>query len=376
MSTHSSDPPPVSPSVWAWHAPRMPRSRLTALPGAKWELMRRDARHGTVRRVRRNAAGTPAEWTARWNADEPIHLPGWVRPRNDSDRRAVACTRRLFERVAVGRDFGPEVWRRLEGRRDFIPTGSSVDLSDTREIEKVHVDRASGGRGARPADDLWAKLSWISTDERDESMRIRFSFGSEYHEDWSTDPKRAAAADELARAIFPECALVVGNRRLVGLVDRLAGRKVRFSERIVFANAPNGGAPFHHDAETRQLGVLYGQLSGRTAWLALPKRRLATFVAERAKEEGGALARAAGTPARAMRALDGPIRDDVDALVNADPQLTRRLVEAGALIILEPGDALLLPSRGPDDSAWHSVFALGSRPSLAHSYGIFAKRGK
>jgi hypothetical protein len=49
-------------------------------------------------------------------------------------------------------------------------------------------------------------------------------------------------------------------------------------------------------------------------------------------------------------------------------------VERGALSILAAGDILLLPSPGPDDAAWHSVFALGSRPSLAHSYGIFAAR--
>jgi len=37
-----------------------------------------------------------------------------------------------------------------------------------------------------------------------------------------------------------------------------------------------------------------------------------------------------------------------------------------------PGDALLLPSHDAERVAWHSVFAIGSEASLAHSYGIFA----
>jgi hypothetical protein len=55
----------------------------------------------------------------------------------------------------------------------------------------------------------------------------------------------------------------------------------------------------------------------------------------------------------------------------------------GAVYVLEAGDSILLPSQAFDDCAWHSVIALGDRPSLAHSYGIFlrdvgpvAKRGK
>jgi hypothetical protein len=43
------------------------------------------------------------------------------------------------------------------------------------------------------------------------------------------------------------------------------------------------------------------------------------------------------------------------------------------LFVLEAGDCILLPSHGPDDVAWHSVVALGAKPSLAHSYGIFRR---
>ncbi len=148
---------------------------------------------------------------------------------------------------------------------------------------------------------------------------------------------------------------------------RATGRTVRLSERILFANAPGGGAAFHHDAETGQLGVAYAQLAGKTAWLALPKRELAEHVRRLAS---GPLARAFEGPARALRTLERHL-PGVERLLNADPRLTRALAEAGRLYVLSAGDLLFLPSPGPDDVAWHSVFALGTRPSLALSFGIF-----
>jgi len=157
-----------------------------------------------------------------------------------------------------------------------------------------------------------------------------------------------------------------------GMLERWTGRPVRLSERIVFSNAPGGGATFHHDAEPDQLGVAYAQLTGRTAWLALPKRALAAEVARLAR--GSALESPAGTPARALRALDREDLPELDRLLNRSPRLTRRLVERGSLIVLSAGDVLLLPSHGPDEAAWHSVFALGVTPSVAHSYGVFAYR--
>ncbi|MBZ0266675.1 hypothetical protein K8I85_00830, partial [bacterium] len=249
------------------------------------------------------------------------------------------------------------------------PAGAAVDLFDDREIEKVFAEeRRPRGVGGR---EVWAKLSWISRDERDESIRIRFSFGSEFAQEWHTDPSRARAADRFAEAVFPECAAITGHAALGQLLRKLNGRAVRLSERIAFANAPGGGAPFHHDHEPGQLGVVFSQLAGRTAWLAIPKRELADVVSATARGSAASLVR---TPVRALRALDRHDRPDLDRLLNATPRLTRALVERGALFVLSAGDILLLPSHGPDDVAWHSVFALGDRASLGHSYGIFAAR--
>jgi hypothetical protein len=337
-------------------------------PGGGIVLDRRGVRHGTIRPGgRATEAGDAREL---WAAARPLWFPRALALASPEARGQIRRSRQLFRRAEQGRiDFQREIWRRLDGQPEWAPAGAAVDLADDREIEKVFVDRRRGGRIVQS--DLWAKLSWISRNERDPSLRIRFSFGSEQHDDWQADRSRAVAADRLAEAVFPEGELVAGHPGLGQVLRRVHGRAVRLSERIVFANAPGGGAAFHHDAETEQLGVLYAQIAGKTAWLALPKRDLASVVAEAAR---GDLAKVAGSPARALRALERHDLPALDRLLNSTPSFTRRLVERGALSILSAGDILLLPSPGPDDAAWHSVFALGNRPSLAHSYGIFAAR--
>ena len=336
---------------WTWHRRK---------PG--FPLRRRGVAHGVLRGGRSAPVlGVPR---ALWQAAEPLHFPGALSAERITHAADVRRTRALFERMGESRgDFGDAVWRRLAGQRRFVAGGASQDLSDPREIEKVHADRVRGDA----ATDLWAKLSWISREERDPSLRIRFSFGSELGNDWGRSPVRARAADELAEVVFPECRALARNTAAMGWLRRATGGPVRLSERILFANAPGGGAAFHHDAETDQLGVAYAQLAGRTAWLALPKRELAPFVATLAT---GALAREFRSPRRALRALEQR-RPELDRLLNSDPRLTRTLAEAGRLYVLSAGDVLFLPSPGPDDVAWHSVFALGARPSLALSFGIF-----
>jgi len=348
-------------------------------------LRRRGVLHGRFRPAAR-VLPDGAEVEARWDSDRPIFLPDLLRANVAREGRAIRATLALFERLRRGASFQEEVGARLARQPGFALAGASVDQGDEREIEKVFVDaRAAsppslpsrgkaGGRIA--AAQLSAKLSWIAHDPRDTSLRIRFSFGAEALRDWQKETRRAPWADRYARAVFPECRAVEGRRVLVEAIEHLVGRRVRFSERIVYSNAPGGGAIFHHDDEPWQHGVLFSQLAGETAWLALPKRELAAHLARFARARPRALrARLrADTPARALRALS---REDDAALehtLNATPAFTRALVEAGAFHVLRAGDVLLLPNHGPDDTCWHSVFALGARPSLAHSYGIFARR--
>lgn len=344
-----------------WAPGRAGRARALA-------LVRRGVRHGHVgigprpRAVDLADRDLSADATARWQVAEPIHLPRALAASVKARRAEVRASLALFERLRRGASFQDELWARLDGHPDFEAAGATIDLSDSREIEKVFVDRLRHGR--RVARDLYAKLSWISSDERDDSLRIRFSFGSEALLEWQQETRRAPHAEALCEAVFPESDTLTANDGLTGLVARLVGRAPRFGERIVYNNAPGGGAIFHHDVEPHQLGVLYGQLAGETGWLALPRAELAREVAQALSIR----------PRRANARLEREGDEELFRLLNHTPAFTRRLVLRGAFVHLRAGDALLLPSPTPGNDCWHSVFALGTRPSLAHSYGVFARR--
>jgi hypothetical protein len=338
-------------------------------------LRRRGLLHGRFVPAPRAA---PAERDRRelWAADRAIFLPGILAPGLSAHRAKLRRTLRLFDALRAGRiSFQEEIRRRLRRRRsEFFPSGAVVDAGDPREIEKVYVDGMRAGRFAARA--LYAKLSWIAHDERDASLRIRFSFGSEDLLDWRRETRRAPWADRYAEALFPECAVLTECAPLWRTIEALLGRRARFSERIVYNNAPGGGAVFHHDCEPHQHGVVFGQLAGATAWLALPKRELARHLAEHVTRtvRSSALRRLAGTPRRALGALEREGDARIGRILDETPAFTRVLAEHGALFHLRPGDALVLPNHAWDDTCWHSVFALGGQPSLAHSYGIFAAR--
>jgi hypothetical protein len=74
-----------------------------------------------------------------------------------------------------------------------------------------------------------------------------------------------------------------------------------------------------------------------------------------------------------MQALDAGEDQPLWRLLNRDEGFTAQLAAHGALFVLHASDSILLPSHGIDDVAWHSVLALGDRPSLAHSYGLFPR---
>ncbi|NOT28947.1 MAG: hypothetical protein HOP15_00705 [Planctomycetes bacterium] len=339
----------------------------------KVTLRRRGVEHG------RFAPSEPtpfAQAHALWESDRPILLAGILAPALPRWRGAIRRTLALFDGLRAGAGAPRLAARsRLRGRTEFFPSGATVDAGDPRELEKVYVDGMRAKRFA--ARGLYAKLSWIAHDERDASLRIRFSFGSENLRDWKKETRRAPWADRYALALFPEGTAQAENLRLRRAIEALLGRRARFSERIVYNNAPGGGAIFHHDCEPHQHGVVFGQLAGETAWLALPKRELARHMAgfvNTPRARAPALRRLAGTERKALRALDREGDARIAKLLDETPAFTARLVEHGALFHLQAGDALLLPNHAWNDTCWHAVFALGRRASLAHSYGIFAAR--
>lgn len=327
-----------------------------------WPLRRRGADLGFAVPVSRGAPD-PREALARWRRSEPVFLPAVLGRAPVRYARAIRATLRMFDRLRNGGSFLGEMERRLAREPDLVYAGSARDRQDPREIERLFVDAAPAGEVV--ARDLWAKLTWIAHDEHDRSLRIRFSSGQEQLDAWMTETDLTAGwVDQFAARAFPECDAVLGCAPLRRLLQHLLARPHRLSERIVYSNAPDGGAVFHHDAEPGQLGVVFSQLEGHTAWLTLPKRRLATL-----------LVRTGAAPKwrAAMAALDAA-DERLAHVLNRDAEFTAHLAAHGALFVLRAGDAILLPSQGIDDVAWHSVVALGRRPSLAHSYGLFARR--
>ena len=350
-------------------AARHLRSEATAVARALrargrevWPLRRRGAELGFAVAVTRGMPDRAAA-VARWRAAEPVFLPGVLGDAPVRCAADVASCLRMFDRLRRGGSFLRELERRLAADPELRYAGSTVDREDTREVERVFVNAEPGGRTV--ASDLWAKLAWIAHDGSDRSLRIRFSAGLEQLEDWmAASDLTAGWVDQFALRAFPECRAILHCGPLRGLLDAMIARPHRLSERILYNNAPGGGAVFHHDAEPGQLGVCFSQLEGHTAWLTLGKRRLAALLVRTGH---------ARNPVHAMAKLD---REDeaLWRLLNRDEAFTAQLAAHGALFVLQAGDSIVLPSHGIDDVAWHSVVALGDRPSLAHSYGLFPRR--
>lgn len=299
---------------------------------------------------------------ARWDASEPVFAPGIAADGLAPHAAAIDRSLAMFERLRRGGEFLDELAERLDGDAEFVYRGSSVEHDDPRDVETVFFAAASGPFAGEA--DLWSRFAWIANDESDASLRIRHSSGDGAADGWmQASERKARAVDALVQRAFPECAVVDDCAGLQELLAALLRRPFRLSERILYNNAPDGGAVFHHDAESGQLGVCFCQLEGRTAWLSLSKRRLARLLVRE------------GLAADERKGIERLDRDDDRSLwrrLNRDAAFAQRLSAHGALYVLEPGDAILLPSQAFDDCAWHSVIALGERPSLAHSYGIFA----
>lgn len=329
--------------------------------------MRREVDHGAVSpKVAERRFPDPIEQRTRWAAAEAILLPGLVQDLVLAQRRAITATLRMFDRLREEGEFLDELDARLADDEFFRYAGSTVDRSDEREIERVFIDvPGESTRGDEPKrrriKDLTVRLSWIAHDERDASLRIRFSFGHDATRDWLEPDLRAAWSDRLGAVTFEEHAALRAALARHDVPGALLAAPHRLSELIVYNNAPGGGAVFHHDADPGQRGVVYAQLDGRTVWLALPRRALAELAAAHSAFPADEIF------ARMLAHDDRAIWE----LLNVTPALTGAIAAQGALFVLEPGDVLLLPSHDEERCCWHSVFGVGRAPSLAHSLAIF-----
>jgi hypothetical protein len=269
---------------------------------------------------------------------------------------------------------------RLEPK--FQSLGSVFNEGDRQEIEMVTFDVMDGDNII--AEDLWLKASWLSFNEDDASLRFRFSFGIDLEEDVAADPYRQQLGGELTDAVFPESAIITNNVELEKKLKKILGSDgVSFVERIIYFNAPNGGAYLHHDLERGHAGVVFAQLTGSTFWLALPKETLIEEIIHFSQthswpdsltqEMKSEMDKLANNRSQLCAQLDSFSNDSLVHLINETEEFVQFLISRGHSTALEPGDVLLLPQATEETCCWHSVFCLGEEMGQALSFAIRAK---
>ncbi|PIP02384.1 MAG: hypothetical protein COX55_05595, partial [Zetaproteobacteria bacterium CG23_combo_of_CG06-09_8_20_14_all_54_7] len=192
--------------------------------------------------------------TACWQQDQAVLLPGMidVAPFAGEIEQSHQLMQQVLETEQVAPIFDAEPYL---PRLQYLPLlASSAEEHDKQGIEKLYFD-AEGDDGEIIAEGLWCKASWLSFVDDDASLRFRFSFGMEGFEDVAADPLKQQWAGSLCDALFPESAAVTEDAAVLNLLTTVLGGAPAFVERIVYFNAPNGGAQMHHDVERGHDGV-------------------------------------------------------------------------------------------------------------------------
>jgi len=367
---------------------------LPADAGDALQLQRRGYQLGFLEQAHRPAIPDAARVAACWRADAAIMLPGALDLQPwQSD---IEQSHRLMAATLEAAEVSPLLEQSPYSDRlsaHFPLVASSFEEHDEQAIEKVYFDAETHNDAATDtgedvacvAEELWCKASWLSFIEADASLRYRFSFGMECLQDVAADHERQMWAGRLCDAIFPESASITENRQIIELLRPVLGGMPAFVERIVYFNAPNGGALMHHDVERGHDGVVYAQLSGSTFWLAAGKQmlmdELITFVgdARHAQEIARLLPDAdAREQLHALIAdrcalsayMDEFDHELVEAIMDRSASFIGQMIERGCGFLLHPGDVLLMPQRDPDRCVWHSVMTLGDEPGEALSFAV------
>jgi len=331
----------------------------------------------------------------RWHEARPILLRGWIEP--EPLEAELHDRRRPFAELAAPGGLRAFLRsRREEFEQQFTLASRPARLTDPeRDIERHSLTwRARPDDPASPIlRDLWVKSAWLSTHEDERSLRMRVSAGQEGPDDANRDLRTHRRVAELAAALLPESLAVSEHEVLIGLLENFLSGPVLLSQHIAYWNAPEGGALFHHDGFDEHLiggqrGVVFAQLDGVTAWLALSiddlGRRVTEF-AEYLKE--GELAwvrrslfgrsgsftrfhRLTQDPKRLRRELARPGCGSLGKLVGRGPEFTALLADAGHAFILEPGDILVLPNHGLARTCMHSVFCASDAPAYGVSMAL------
>jgi len=321
---------------------------------------------------------------SRWQQDKAVMLPGLLDLKPFESH--IEQAHRLMEQTLLAEEVSPQIEQApytAQLAEHFPFVASLIEEHDDQGIEKLYFDAEVDGEVV--AEDLWCKASWLSYHDEDASLRFRFSFGMEGYEDVAADPDRQHWAGGLCDALFPESAAITKNDRINALMRQVLGSEPAYVERIVYFNAPNGGAQMHHDVERGHDGVVFAQLSGSTFWLALAKPVLMDELQRFTSDEKQADAIKSVIPSRADRnelqqlLTDRQAMSDyleeydhelLEAVMDRLPAFTEYLLARGYGYILHAGDVLLMPQRDLDNCVWHSVICLGDEPGEALSFAV------
>ncbi len=387
---------------------------LREYTASRIELSRRGAWHGRLAELIPGSLPKPEaepDLKARWRSSKPFILRGVLsdRFRRIADDTELAVLQ--FSQLKRPNELRVWITDRLAStkpgpaRFSVLPQGSGPNVVDRqRDIARVGIraeTRAKDGT-KEVYDDLWIKVGKLSNNTLDGSIRVRFSFGNEIADDANPDPIRTRLVSELAARCVPAAARIRDSTELMSVVNELAERPLFTTQQIAYWNAPEGGALFHHDSfggpaaesdATNQLGVVFAQVGGRTAWLALSIEDLATRVREFTGHlSDGQLpwvrAEVFPEPDAFQAALD--LVDDRPALlrelampgcgrlaqlVNRGPEFTSFLADCGHASVLRPGDAIVLPNHSLQNTAMHSVFCASPDVTFGVSCALRALPG-
>lgn len=309
----------------------------------------------------------------RWNASRPIYLSGWGREGLPGLCEALVRSADLVTALCQGEEADVCLDRPCHQAAlqagGFERLACSEDMDDPQEICKIDFDRYDGDQLV--AGDLWLKIAWLSLQEGDPSLRFRFSHGLEGDETITTDRVQQIHAAELCETLFQESSLISRHGRLRALLEELGVRDPRYVERIVYFNAPDGGALFHQDVERGHCGVVYAQMTGETFWLALSREQLLNEVTEflQQDDEGVWQDLSRLDPDERVARLEAR-EDRIEQLLNRTPEFSVQLLEHGHGYWLRPGDLLLLPQIDETRCAWHAVHTLGEVMGEGLSFAI------
>lgn len=323
-----------------------------------------------------------------WKSSEAYALKGFVAEQIEPQQTNIKQACKLMAQIAEGAEVAglfeqsPYIDRTSI---QFELLSAFQDEGDAQEIETIEYDAVDGDEVI--GENLWCKASWLSFEDDDASLRFRFSFGMVGFEDVAADYSRQQFAAQLTEAIFPESAIISQNTALDSfMAQTLNSEKLAYVERIIYFNAPNGGAQFHQDVERGHLGVVFAQIHGRTGWLACSKGQLIdevqTFVnaANNSDALSTLLDESQLTELKNKVAdrdqlnnwLDDRDNDPLELLINRCPAFYQHLFEKGYGYLINEGDIILLPQKDIDECCWHTVFCIDDFPGESLSFAIRA----